>query len=94
MVTQLFCASSTTTSPSARAVPTGAQKWLRLPTSENASVDRCSPAAMARRAGSVPWASTAAVAEKCIIVIIAVALLTYQTLMWLKRRFFKWETQT
>lgn len=29
-----------------------------------------------------------------IIVIIAVALLTYQTLMWLKRRFFKWETQT
>ena len=28
-----------------------------------------------------------------IIVIIAVALLTYQTLMWLKRRFFKWETQ-
>ena len=28
-----------------------------------------------------------------IIVIIGVALLTYQTLMWLKRRFFKWETQ-
>ena len=28
-----------------------------------------------------------------IIVIIAVALLTYQSLMWLKRRFFKWETQ-
>jgi ABC-type nitrate/sulfonate/bicarbonate transport system permease component len=28
-----------------------------------------------------------------IIVIIAVALLTYQSLMWLKRRFFKWEAQ-
>jgi ABC-type nitrate/sulfonate/bicarbonate transport system permease component len=28
-----------------------------------------------------------------IIVIIAVALLTYQTLMWLKRRLYKWETQ-
>lgn len=28
-----------------------------------------------------------------IIVIIAVALLTYQTLMWLKSRFFKWETK-
>jgi ABC-type nitrate/sulfonate/bicarbonate transport system permease component len=28
-----------------------------------------------------------------IIVIIAVALLTYQTLMWLKGRFFKWETK-
>jgi ABC-type nitrate/sulfonate/bicarbonate transport system permease component len=28
-----------------------------------------------------------------IIVIIGVALLTYQSLMWLKRRFFKWETQ-
>ena len=28
-----------------------------------------------------------------IIVIIAVALLTYQSLMWLKRRFFKWETK-
>ncbi|HSW06762.1 ABC transporter permease [Aquabacterium sp.] len=28
-----------------------------------------------------------------IIVIIGVALLTYQTLMWLKRRFFKWETK-
>ena len=28
-----------------------------------------------------------------IIVIIAVALLTYQSLMWLKRRFFRWESQ-
>jgi ABC-type nitrate/sulfonate/bicarbonate transport system permease component len=28
-----------------------------------------------------------------IIVIIGVALLTYQSLMWLKRRFFKWETK-
>lgn len=28
-----------------------------------------------------------------IIVIIAVALLTYQSLMWLKGRFFKWETK-
>jgi ABC-type nitrate/sulfonate/bicarbonate transport system permease component len=28
-----------------------------------------------------------------IIVIIAVALLTYQSLMWLKRRFFRWETK-
>ena len=27
-----------------------------------------------------------------IIVIIGVALLTYQSLMWLKRRFFRWET--
>lgn len=29
-----------------------------------------------------------------IIVIIAVALITYQALMWLKSRFFKWETKT
>ncbi len=29
-----------------------------------------------------------------IIVIIAVALFTYQALMWLKGRFFKWETKT
>ena len=28
-----------------------------------------------------------------IIVIIGVALLTYQSLMWLKRRFFRWETK-
>jgi ABC-type nitrate/sulfonate/bicarbonate transport system permease component len=28
-----------------------------------------------------------------IIVIIAVALLTYQSLMWLKKRFFRWETK-
>ena len=28
-----------------------------------------------------------------IIVIIAVALFTYQSLMWLKKRWFKWETK-
>ena len=29
-----------------------------------------------------------------IIVIIAVALLTYQSLMWLKTRLYKWETKS
>jgi hypothetical protein len=48
-VTQLFDASRTTSSPSSVAVDSGAQKWLREPDSENASVERCSPAAMARR---------------------------------------------
>ena len=40
-VTQLLAASSTTSSPSMVAVPNGAQKWLREPVSEKASVDRC-----------------------------------------------------
>ena len=62
-VTQLFDASRTTSSPSSVAVDSGAQKWLREPDSENASVERCSPAAMARRTSSGPCASMTAVAQ-------------------------------
>ena len=62
-VTQLLLASSSTSSPSAVAVPSGAQNWLREPDSENASVDRWSPAAMARRTSSGPCCSMTAVAQ-------------------------------
>ena len=41
-------------SPSRRAVPTGAQKWLREPVSDQASVVRWRPAAMSRRTASLP----------------------------------------
>ena len=56
-VIQLLRAVSRTLSPSSIAGPTGAQNWLRDPTSENASVDRCVPAAIALRTSSGPWAS-------------------------------------
>ena len=62
-VTQLLLASSTTSLPVTEAVPSGAQKWLRDPVSENASVDRCVPEAIARRISSEPCCSMTAVAQ-------------------------------
>jgi hypothetical protein len=60
-VTQLFSASSTTRPPVAFAVLVGAQKLLREPASENASVLRCLPATMSRRTDSGPYFSITAV---------------------------------
>ena len=53
--------SSTTVSPSRRAVPTGAQKWLRVPTSDQASVVTWRPAAMAWRSSRWPYFSISTV---------------------------------
>lgn len=60
-VTMLLKPSSTTWSPSRRAVPTGAQKWLRVPISDQASVVTCRPAAMAWRTSGAPYFSINAV---------------------------------
>ena len=57
----LLLASSSTWSPSAVAVPTGAQKWLREPVSDQASVVRWRPAAISRRMSSGPCCSTSVV---------------------------------
>ncbi len=54
------------------AVPTGAQKWLREPASDHASVERCRPAATSRRSASAPNFSITAVALKCMVTTIAV----------------------
>ena len=71
-VTQLFWASSTTLSPSIRAVDSGAQKWLREPASENASVERWRPAAISRRTASEPNCSRTAVPALCMLATMAV----------------------
>jgi len=62
-VTQLLRASSRTPLPLAAALLSGAQKWEREPTSENASVPSARPAAIARRLCSSPCASTTAAAQ-------------------------------
>jgi hypothetical protein len=56
-------ASSSTLSPSARAVPVGAQKWLRESASENASVLRCFPRAIAWRTAALSDVSMTATAQ-------------------------------
>ena len=62
-VHQLFFASRRMPSFSRVAVLTGAQKWLREPASENASVLRWRPAAMSLRIASGPCASITAVPQ-------------------------------
>jgi hypothetical protein len=62
-VTQLLLACNTTPSPTAVAVPSGAQNSLREPVSENASVETWLPAAMARRTSSGPCCSITAAAQ-------------------------------
>jgi hypothetical protein len=62
-VEKVFLPLIRTPSPSAVAVLCEAQNWLREPGSENASVVRCLPAAIALRTSSGPCASITAVAE-------------------------------
>ena len=50
-VTQLFCRRARCRRSPSAAVLTGAQKWLRDPASENASVVRCRPAAILAHVG-------------------------------------------
>ncbi len=63
-MTQLLAASSRTVCPSpvSTALESGAQKWDRDPFSENASVDRCVPAAIAVSVSLSPAAVSAATA--------------------------------
>ena len=63
-MTQLLDASSRTLAPPGKstAVDIGAQKWDRDPASENASVDRCVPAAIAARVSLSPAATSPATA--------------------------------
>jgi hypothetical protein len=62
-VTNVLRLAIRTPSPSATAVPSAAQNWLRDPGSLNASVVRCVPAAIALRVSTGPCASITAVAE-------------------------------
>ena len=71
-VTMLLLPSITIASPSLRALPAGAQKWLRVPVSDQARVLRWRPAAISARTFSLPVFSSTVVALRCMHTTMAV----------------------